>query len=466
MSDKDKIDAGQGADDTEKSPKNPPNVSESDSTDLAAADSAPYPATAIEAQMASAGDSGEPPPAGGSDTRAATAAPSGGGLMRWLLWALLVLILGGLLTLGLLMAQRQLEQQNEQTTSRIETLQHQLVRTQEQLAAAGDAQQRQAEAQSQQQRNLVARLDQMEQALNHQGSRLRALSTTTREDWLLAEAEYLLKLANQRLLIERSTEAAEGLLEQADAILRDLDDPQLTPLRRAVTRDLTELKLATEIDLEGLYLRLASLAESVPGLPTMPARPQQVSTGTASTDTPASPEPEPAVDGTWWQSVTQHLGGWWQAASSQVSGLFTDLNGFIRVRDHAQRPAALLPPDAAAYLQQNLRMMLEQAQLAAMREQVDIYQRSLGNVQQWAKQFYPPSAQLNQFLAEVQALAEADVQPELPDISESLEVIHNYIDRLHKLKEVDDPETDASADAVAPRVGNKQSTQKLAEIQP
>src|SRR5690606_8016466 len=46
----------------------------------------------------------------------------------------------------------------------------------------------------------VARL---QVTLNGQQERLRALSTTTREDWLLAEAQYLLRLANQRILTER-----------------------------------------------------------------------------------------------------------------------------------------------------------------------------------------------------------------------------------------------------------------------
>ena len=46
-------------------------------------------------------------------------------------------------------------------------------------------------------------LSQVDQRINAQQQRLINLSTTSREDWLLAEAEYLLRLANQRVLIER-----------------------------------------------------------------------------------------------------------------------------------------------------------------------------------------------------------------------------------------------------------------------
>ena len=39
------------------------------------------------------------------------------------------------------------------------------------------------------------------QRLDSHNKRLLSLSSTSREDWLLAEAEYLLRLANQRLLM-------------------------------------------------------------------------------------------------------------------------------------------------------------------------------------------------------------------------------------------------------------------------
>ena len=70
--------------------------------------------------------------------------------------------------------------------------------------------------------------------LNNQGKRLAELGTTTRSDWLLAEAAYLARLANQRLHTERSTKNPLALLENVDVILKQLDDPELLPLRGAV----------------------------------------------------------------------------------------------------------------------------------------------------------------------------------------------------------------------------------------
>jgi len=55
--------------------------------------------------------------------------------------------------------------------------------------------------------------------LNNQGKRLAELGTTTRSDWLLAEAAYLARLANQRLQTERSTKNPLALLENVTLFL-------------------------------------------------------------------------------------------------------------------------------------------------------------------------------------------------------------------------------------------------------
>ena len=43
-------------------------------------------------------------------------------------------------------------------------------------------------------------------------------------EWKLAEVEYLLRIANHRILMERDVVAARDLLSAADAVLNDLDD--------------------------------------------------------------------------------------------------------------------------------------------------------------------------------------------------------------------------------------------------
>src|SRR5690606_16217521 len=111
----------------------------------------------------------------------------------------------------------------------------------------------------QQARQQEQALTSLEERLENANRRLRAMSSTNREDWKLAEAEYLLRLANQRLLMERDGGNALALAQEVDQILRDLNDTDLFPVRRALARDITALKLADQVDREGLYLQLMAL---------------------------------------------------------------------------------------------------------------------------------------------------------------------------------------------------------------
>lgn len=239
--------------------------------------------------------------------------------------------------------------------------------------------------------------------------RLLAMSTTSRDDWLLAEAEYLLKLANQRVLIERSAETATGLLEEADAILRDLSNPDLFELRKAIKEDIVKLKLVEEIDAEGIYLELAALSERVHDLPLVP---QSYNYQSAS-------ESDSAEDK--------------ESDSSTFKKFVDSFSSYVRVIRHEKKPEAILPPDQTAYLHMNLRFMLERAQIALLREQQNIYEKNIQQARTWVENYFPNSSAAEEYSQLLSELGNKNIVSNLPDISTSLDMLHEYISMLHKL---------------------------------
>lgn len=97
----------------------------------------------------------------------------------------------------------------------------------------------------------------LEEKLQLVREELGAQVGTSSQDWLMAEVEYLLRLANQRVLMERDTQGAAALLEAADAIVRDAKGIIALDLRAAIASDLAELAAVPSVDTDGLYLRLA-----------------------------------------------------------------------------------------------------------------------------------------------------------------------------------------------------------------
>jgi len=240
---------------------------------------------------------------------------------------------------------------------------------------------------------------------NTQGRLLAELGSTTRSDWLLAEAVYLTRLANQRLQTERSTANSLALLSNVDLILQELDDPDLTPARSALAKDITALRLAGEVDVEGIYLELSSLIYSIDQLSilSLPAQPQAGEQSSAQ-NAEASLSPQ-----------------------SVLAGFSQKVAQLIRVRQRSQPIEPILQPEEATLIRHNIRLMLEQAQSALLREQQVIYSQSISKAQSWLAQHFQlnPSAQV--LSGRLSELAKAQVVQQLPEINTSLEAIETAV---------------------------------------
>ncbi|MCV6605803.1 MAG: uroporphyrinogen-III C-methyltransferase [Porticoccaceae bacterium] len=289
--------------------------------------------------------------------------------------------------------QQQLEQQ--QSSTELDRLAAQLQQT-EQAAQVGRQQ-----------------LEQLQRRVTSQGSRLRDLSTSTRDDWLLAEAEYLLRLANQRLLTERSTASPVSLLQTADTILKDFDDPDLFAVRSQIANDITALKIATVVDREGLYLQLNALSTVIPQLTLLLSADEKPVQQVAEQQTAQEQQ-------SWGGRVVGHLGN------------FADgLKDYVRIRQRDKPIEPLLGVEEEQYLRHNLRVMLEQAQLALLREEPQVYSASLGKCRQWLQQHFRENHVAQEFDQQLGQLAGQTVTSQLPEISASLQALRNYINLWH-----------------------------------
>ncbi|MFP6835679.1 MAG: uroporphyrinogen-III C-methyltransferase [Pseudomonadales bacterium] len=211
-------------------------------------------------------------------------------------------------------------------------------------------------------------------------------------EWKLAEVEYLLRIANHRVLMERDVDAAVRLLGAADAILLELDDFALYPVRAGLADEMLALSGVRGNDIQGIYLRLEAakgmLLDLPQDLPEYLTRPSQPDSG-------------------------QGLGFW------EVLG--AELSSYIQLRrfDGARKP--LLAPEEAVYLELNLRLMLERAQLAALRRQQSVYEQSITTAQDWLGEFLDSdSLEVQRAVAELDSLLGVQLDQQLPDISGSL----------------------------------------------
>ena len=241
---------------------------------------------------------------------------------------------------------------------------------------------------------LIARLQTTESGLLERLNQVANAAPPSERDWKLAELEYLLLVANHRLLMERDFATALDLLRSADDILQGLGDMALHGVRSALAGEILALEQTPSLDVQGIYLRLDALKRQLANLAL--AQPRF-----------AMPKQAEASQG--------QDEGLWAALADE----FRNLLRFRRTDAEIRRPLAA---DEARYLELNLRLMLEQAQLAALKRDQAVFASSLDSARQWVDEHLdaanPGVQAVSNALAE---LRQADLQVALPDISASLQ---------------------------------------------
>lgn len=257
---------------------------------------------------------------------------------------------------------------------------------------------------------LRDRLERADRAAEERVAALRAdlndLSRTVQSEqevqpgeWQMAELAYLLRIANHRLQLEHDVRGALTLLEAASDLVESIDDFALFEIRTLLAQEREALRAMGRVDPTAIFLRLQALIEELDELPLRVPRfdgPDDRSTVAARDD----------GEGPDW-----------------TERLF----GLVDFRVYRVRPdTPVLAPDDATYLRLNLRLMLEQAQLALLEERPEMYRRRLETAREWLATYF--EAGTTQHVQEELAdLASLRVEPELPDISGSYRALQEYL---------------------------------------
>lgn len=232
-------------------------------------------------------------------------------------------------------------------------------------------------------------------ALTKRLNQITQAAPPSEREWKLAEVEYLLRVANHRLLMEQDVATASGLLQAADGILEALDDLVLHPVRAALADEMLALSRSEGADVQGLYLRLDALKRRFESLAL--ARPQY-----------RLEEPE---------ETANEPSGLLEAVTAE----FRQLLRFRRIDATVKPPLA---PNEAVYLELNLRLMLEQAQLAALKRDQVVFDSSLGSAQEWVRDYLAlDDPDVQDTLEALADLRQMQLDVPLPDLSTSLNAL-------------------------------------------
>ena len=220
--------------------------------------------------------------------------------------------------------------------------------------------------------------------------------------WMIAETEYLLRIASHRLNLARDTETARVALELADQRLRDTQDPGWAGAREQIARDIAKLSAFEAPDSAGLAARLAAMIEQIPQL--------KIARATIGAER-TLPEPvarEPGERN-------------WNTLLDDVWAGFKDS---VRIRERDKPVQAMLAPEHQFFLYENLKLHLEAARLGLARNDPAQFNDNLATAADWLERFFVgDDIATNVLRTGIDELRQADIKPEIPDISQSLRTL-------------------------------------------
>ncbi|EHM51892.1 uroporphyrinogen-III C-methyltransferase [Yokenella regensburgei] len=251
-----------------------------------------------------------------------------------------------------------------------------------------------------QQEAMAKQLDELQQ-------KVMTISGSDAKTWLLAQADFLVKLAGRKLWSDQDVTTAAALLKSADASLADMNDPSLITARRAITDDIASLSGVAQVDYDGIILKVNQLANQIDNL------------RLADNNDDSSPMDD---DGT---ELSSSLGEWRVNLQKSWQNF---MDSFITIRRRDETAVPLLAPNQDIYLRENIRSRLLVAAQAVPRHQEETYKQALDNVSTWVRAYYDTEdATTKAFLEEVDRLSQQSITMNVPETLQSQAIMEKLM---------------------------------------
>ncbi len=227
----------------------------------------------------------------------------------------------------------------------------------------------------------------------------------------LAEVENSVAFAAQQLAVSGNVSGAVIAMQDADARLKRIDQPETLGLRRLITADIERLKAVPLVDVVGLALRLDTVSSGLAQLPLKAAL-------GASTDVGATAEAGKSADGGFsFSRIADASRQGWQSLLAELSQLF-------RVNRIDQPETLLLAPREQYFVRENLRLRLLSARISLLSHNEKVFHADLDQVVSMMRKYYDLNARsVAGTISALEQIRGNSIATELPSLGDTLAAV-------------------------------------------
>ena len=274
------------------------------------------------------------------------------------------------------------------------------------------------------------KLDSTRKELNDAIARVQRQLGKTRGDWLIADAEYLLSVANERLHLIGDVNTTREALEAADQRLRESGDGGIFNVREELAKEIAVIKSVIVPDIVGMYASIQTLQDRVDKLVLLLPY-----TGKALA-APAEKKEQ--------SNKTTEDQGLLDSAMNQLGGIVT-----IRHTEHEVKE--VITPEEAQFIREQLRVKLEMVKISLVQHNEALFQSSLAVAKKWTEKHFTRNTDVNNFIAELDRFKTIKIRSQFPDISLSLKMLRDLTKlRIETDKAMQPAETVAPVKSIKP----------------
>jgi len=247
-----------------------------------------------------------------------------------------------------------------------------------------------------------------------------------RDDWALAEVEQVLSTASQQLQLAGNVRGALIALQNADARLSRADRPQFIAVRRAIARDVDNLKSLPSVDLTGIAVRIDALIGQVDLIPLLsdekpfvvaPSPKSKLSKDAIKDSGKEGRDAKSSAVDDWRTALLQR----WTAWSSE---LWNEIRQLVRVRSVNNPEALLLSPEEAFFARENLKLRLLNARMALLSRNDSAFRSDLLEADRALLRYFDTRARQTQAAHEIiRQLQDSVLNIDMPTLSHSLAAV-------------------------------------------